>query len=36
MNGLSAHLHGGLVESAERMQTHADDGYVIGHRQLPF
>ena len=28
---LGAHLHRGLVESAERVQADADDRYVIGH-----
>jgi hypothetical protein len=29
LDRLGAHLHGGLVEAAERVQAHADDGDVV-------
>ena len=34
LDGLGAHLHRGLVEPAERMQAHADDGDIVSHLRL--
>ena len=31
LDRVGAHLHGGLVEPAERVQPHADDGDVVRH-----
>ncbi len=33
-DGVGAHLDGRLVEPAEGMQAHADDGYVVAHGYL--
>src|ERR1700743_2674305 len=35
LDRLGAHLHRGLVESAERVQAHADDGDVVTHLNSP-
>ena len=31
LDGLGTHLHRGLLEPAEWMQAHADDGYLVAH-----
>ena len=34
LDRVGAHLHGGLVEPAERVQPHADDRDVVRHRRV--
>jgi hypothetical protein len=31
LDGLGAHLHRGLLEPAERVQTHTNDGHLVTH-----